>query len=115
VETVLSRGVANTRARDFYDIFILTATQPYDKALFEKALTATAKHRGSTVVIGEMAGRLAAVANSRNLRTEWEKYGKIFHYAAGITYGQTIISLERLCEVFTSKKTTPFYDATFHA
>lgn len=98
VETILSRGIANTRARDFYDIFILTATQPYDMTLFKEALTATTKHRGSTVIIGEMAERITVIANSRELRTEWGKYCKLFHYAADITYEQTIASLKRLCE-----------------
>lgn len=33
-ETILRRGVFNTRPRDFYDVFILTRTQHCDKALF---------------------------------------------------------------------------------
>ena len=30
VETILRRGVFNTRPRDFYDVYILTTTQKYD-------------------------------------------------------------------------------------
>jgi len=37
-ETVITRGVANTRMRDFYDIYILTATQPLDTNTFRAAL-----------------------------------------------------------------------------
>jgi len=99
VETILSRGIANTRARDFYDVFILMATQPYDSTLFKKALSATTAHRGSTAITNEMPERIAAIANSRELRTEWEKYGKLFHYASDITYEQTIASLKNLCEL----------------
>lgn len=47
VETVLRRGIFNTRARDYYDIYILGTTQTYDIKLFQEALTATAVHRGS--------------------------------------------------------------------
>jgi len=80
-------------------IFILTSTQPYDMALFKKALAATAKHRGSAAIINEMAERVAVVANSRELRMEWEKYRKLFSYASGITYDQFITSLKNLCNV----------------
>ena len=48
VETVLSRGIFNTRPRDYYDIYILGTTQTYDKKLFQEALAAAASHRGST-------------------------------------------------------------------
>ena len=43
VESIISRGIANTRMRDFYDIYILTKfqVQNIDKDLFKKALIAT--------------------------------------------------------------------------
>ncbi len=34
VETILRRGELNTRPRDFYDVFILSKTQSFDKAIF---------------------------------------------------------------------------------
>ena len=36
-ETILSRGIFNTRPRDYYDIYILGTTQKYDRAVFHKA------------------------------------------------------------------------------
>ena len=42
VETILRRGVFNTRPRDFYDAYILATTQKFDKAVFAEALNATA-------------------------------------------------------------------------
>ena len=41
VETILRRGVFNTRPRDFYDAYILTTTQKFDKAVFAEALSAS--------------------------------------------------------------------------
>src|SRR5699024_6168186 len=38
VETILRRGVFNTRPRDFYDAYILTTTQKFDTAVFDEAL-----------------------------------------------------------------------------
>ena len=42
VETILRRGVFNTRPRDFYDAYILATTQKFDKGVFAEALSATA-------------------------------------------------------------------------
>ena len=48
VELIISRGVANTRMRDFYDIYILTKLQGenINSSLFKKALAATSKIEG---------------------------------------------------------------------
>ena len=54
VETILRRGVFNTRPRDFYDAYILTTTQKLDKVLFADALSATASHRGTTEQIADI-------------------------------------------------------------
>ena len=57
-ETILDRSVFNTRPRDYYDAYILSTTQEYDRQLFEEALSATAKHRGSEVHIAKLNGRV---------------------------------------------------------
>lgn len=46
-ETILSRGVFNTRPRDFYDIYILTTTQKFDGSLFKEALKKLVSASGS--------------------------------------------------------------------
>ena len=46
VETILRRGVFNTRSRDFYDAYILATTQTFDKTVFAEKLATIAAHRG---------------------------------------------------------------------
>ena len=58
VETILRRGVFNTRPRDYYDIYILGTTQKYDVETLKEALKATAQHRGSTEQIADVEGIL---------------------------------------------------------
>ena len=96
VETILSRGVFNTRPRDFYDVYILGTTQKYNKQLFEEALAATAEHRGSTENIADQAGIIEGIAKNNNLRNMWEKYQKRFSYAGEIEYEDTIKVLREL-------------------
>ncbi len=100
VETILRRGVFNTRPRDFYDAYILATTQKFDKALFTEALKATAAHRGTAEQIADVPGILHNIEESPELRAMWDKYRNQFTYAGGIEYEhimQTIreVSLNR--------------------
>ena len=53
VETILSRGVDNTRPRDFYDVYMLSSSE-YDKESFKSAFQATASHRESLEKINDI-------------------------------------------------------------
>lgn len=101
LETILSRTTLNTRARDFYDIFILGTTQPYDAALLKEALAATTVHRGTSEQIADISTILKLIEESAALKQMWEKYRKEFEYAADITYEQVIEVLQNVCaEIF---------------
>ena len=96
VETILRRGVFNTRPRDFYDVYILTTTQEYDKTLFAEALKATAEHRGTTNQIADTSDILKNLEESSELKSRWDKYRKQFTYAKDISYEQIIDILSKL-------------------
>ena len=96
VETILRRGVFNTRPRDFYDAYILTTTQRFDNAVFANALKATANHRGTAQQIADVPGILRNIEESPELRTMWGKYRKQFSYAKDITYEQIMDSIKAL-------------------
>ena len=96
VETILRRGVFNTRPRDFYDAYILATTQKFDKAVFAEALNATAAHRGTVRQIADVSAILRNIESSRELKAMWEKYRKQFAYAAHIEYSQIMDVLKTL-------------------
>lgn len=96
VETILRRGVFNTRPRDFYDAYILATTQQYNPDLFAEALTATAKHRGTAEQITDRPGILKNIEESPELRAMWDKYRRQFAYAKDIAYEQIIAALKTL-------------------
>lgn len=96
VENILRRGVFNTRPRDFYDAYILTTTQKFDKTVFADALKATANHRGTTQQIADVPGIFHNIEESPELKTLWDKYRKQFAYAADIEYGQIMAVLKSL-------------------
>ena len=98
VETILRRGVFNTRPRDFYDVYILTTTQKFDKTVFADALKATANHRGTTQQIADVSDILQNTEESQELKTMWDKYRKQFAYATDIEYSQIITVLKHLLQ-----------------
>jgi hypothetical protein len=101
VETILRRGVFNTRPRDFYDAYVLATTQNYDKAIFAQALSATANHRGTADQIADVPSILRNIEESPELRAMWDKYRKQFAYAAEIEYKQIITVIKTLLEYST--------------
>ena len=98
VETILRRSVFNTRPRDFYDAYILTTTQKFNKAVFAEALKATANHRGTTQQIADVSDILHNIEESPELQTMWDKYRKQFSYAKDIEYSQIMAVLKMLME-----------------
>lgn len=97
IETIIARGVLNTRPRDFYDVYILTKTQEYDAETLRRALFATAEHRGTKAIMdAETNNRLAVIENSSELQSQWAKYQKKFPYAKDITYQETVNAVKEV-------------------
>lgn len=98
VETILRRGELNTRPRDFYDVFILSKTQSFDKAIFFDALKGTAVHRETTFIFNNTFDRIDEIQKSSVLLMRWEKYTKEYHYAKEISYTDVMIEIKKLFE-----------------
>lgn len=103
-ETIISRGILNTRARDFYDVYILATLQEknINKADFKNALAATARKRESLGKIGNSSSILEEIKEDRTLRGIWEAYAKKFEYAGDIPFEDTIAALVKLFEMYNS-------------
>ena len=95
-ETILRRGVFNTRPRDYYDIYILGTTQNYSRKVFRNALAATAAHRRTTELIADPATIVSNISNSGDLQEMWTKYQNRFPYARTIQYADVITVLKSL-------------------
>ena len=106
METILSRGIFNTRPRDFYDIYILVKTQKYSKRIFAEALKASAGHRGSLDHISDVSEILQQISASGELRKSWEKYQKKYLYAREIDYDDIMEVLKEMaaaCKLYEGK------------
>ena len=91
LETVLSRNIANTRPRDFYDIYILYTLRgaACDPAILKAALAETAKKRGSTSVILRYESIIDNIQKDAGMQSFWANYQKEFDYAKDIPFELT--------------------------
>ena len=99
METILSRGVLNTRLRDFYDLYILQQTEKrIDRNTLSAALAATCRKLESETILPEYGRTLDEIYTSRVMRGLWENYQRKNNYAAGITWETVLNSVRSLCD-----------------
>lgn len=98
LETMISRGTANTRLRDFYDIYALLGTQEetLQAGQLKKALLSTASHRGSGSLLKEGEAILQEIFQSEHMAQLWVRYQKQYPYAADITWEEVEQAVVRL-------------------
>lgn len=104
LETVVSRGIANTRGRDFYDIhtLLLLKSKDIDRQSLHDAIAATASKRGSIGRMSDYAAVLEEVRESSIMRGVWASYVTGSPYAAGLDFEDVIdstLELARLAEL----------------
>lgn len=98
METIISRGILNTRMRDFYDVHILRLLQSsnIDYVLLSKALEVTAVKRKSITLVGNAVKELDKILANVELILLWNNYRKKFNYAVDIEWDEIAVSLREL-------------------
>lgn len=101
LETLLSRGTANTRMRDFYDIYVLALSQQsnIDFAVLRNAFTNTTKRRGSVAVVEEAKTILHEIQSSAEMVSLWKSYQRKFEYATDINWEDIMAGVRHLCHI----------------
>ncbi|MDR0569949.1 MAG: nucleotidyl transferase AbiEii/AbiGii toxin family protein [Clostridiales Family XIII bacterium] len=93
IETVITRGLTNTRMRDFYDIYILTTTKEINKEIFLKALEKTAQRRKTSDQMVDVGVIIDRIETSGILVDLWHRYQKKYSYAADISWEMVVRAL----------------------
>lgn len=100
LETVLSRNIANTRPRDYYDIYILYALRgaECDKATLRRALERTTEKRGSAKILTQYPEIIQEIRDSEILRRQWNKYSREYDYAKDILFDDTCNAIQKIMD-----------------
>nr|WP_218109347.1 nucleotidyl transferase AbiEii/AbiGii toxin family protein [Enterococcus avium] len=102
LETILSRGIATTRPRDFYDVFILSSVRSnkIDYVILGKALENTKEKRRSTFDLKDHDSILSEIQLSDFQQQLWIKYQNQYPYAKEISFDSVIHSIAKLISKF---------------
>lgn len=98
LQTVLARGILNTRMRDFYDIRMLLDTyeDKVNKAVLKDAFAATCKKRGTDHLQEQTEEIIKIIEADEQLQVLWRAYQKKYSYAAEIDYASVISGVRKL-------------------
>ncbi|MDA3834455.1 MAG: nucleotidyl transferase AbiEii/AbiGii toxin family protein [Spirochaetales bacterium] len=91
LETILSRNIANTRPRDFYDVYILYSLR-WDACsvpLLRTALERTANKRGSLSFLQHYESIATTIRSNPRMHDFWSYYQKDFDYAKDVSFEDT--------------------------
>ena len=100
LQTVLARGILNTRMRDFYDIRMLLDTyeDKVNKAVLKDAFAATCKKRGTDNLQEQAEEIIKIIEADEQLQVLWRAYQKKYSYAADIDYASVISGVRKLMD-----------------
>ena len=96
METVLSRSIANTRLRDFYDLRILYDTVDIDYEKLKSALFATSKKRNTFNILDSVNEILLQIEKDNGLQELWDNYQRKYDYAREYSWNDVMYSIKIL-------------------
>ena len=96
IETIISRGVANTRTRDFYDIYILYKLKnlSINWGILKEALSSTAKRRRSTSILKNYSQVIDSLREDVVQHNYWKNYSRKKQFVKDISFDDTLTVLE---------------------
>lgn len=97
-ETISSRNITTTRARDFYDLYMLYKLykSKIDRNVLKEAITLTSQHRNSFSLVLQYKEIVKLFYQSNSLKNLWDKYIQNNPYAKEISFDDTIAIYEEI-------------------
>ena len=97
-ETITSRNITTTRARDFYDLYMIYSLYKdrINEDILREAIQETSIHRGTYEMVLEYKDILDLLRNSLGIQNVWKKYTDSNKYAKDIDFEDTLKVYENL-------------------
>ena len=107
-ETLIKDTETNTRAKDFYDLYVLIKEywNELDKTNLIKAIRNTCKRRESLYILDELEERFDFIKESAILQGEWDKYQISHLYARDINYADIMKNINLIFEELAKEVAT---------
>lgn len=104
-QTIVTRGLFNTRSKDFYDVYILIKTKMNElsKDNLIKAIKNTFERRETNFDIEQFNEVINDLIDDNNMNNLWNEYVSKNSYAKGIKFNDTINSIKMIIEILESE------------
>lgn len=101
METILSRAEANTRMRDFYDIYVLLKEKrgSIHENVLREAFSETCRRRNSSNIIAATESILESVGISTTMRKQWNNYCTSSFYVGNLRWQEAVNSVYDLAQM----------------
>ena len=101
LQTILHRGLLNSRSKDFYDTYIIYKLRinNIDKNTLAKAFNKTCQYRNTVFTKEEAFAIVAQLNESKNLQTRWMAYKKKNYYVGDISFKDTISAINKFLNI----------------
>lgn len=100
LQTILSRGMLNSRCKDYYDIYIINQLQRKNISIpdLKKAFVTTCQYRKTPFEKEESLLILEEISRSDILQTRWNNYARKASFAKDITFEATVESCKEILD-----------------
>lgn len=92
LETILSRGIANSRSKDYYDLYLLKLTQfeNVNESVLKDAYSKTCLYRNFSISENKAMALVDSILNNQQILKRWIIFGKRVKYAENIRFNDVI-------------------------
>ena len=96
IETIITRSTANTRMRDYYDVYIIMTMYKdlINNNLLNDAIIKVFENRDTTHILKDKTTILKEIENSVQMQHRWERYQGKYSYAKEIKWNDIIVVLK---------------------
>lgn len=97
-ETLMEDTESDTRAKDFYDMYMLM-NESINTNTLKKALVSTFKRRNKEYILDELEERFELISHSKILENYWQNYQKSHIYSQSISYDEIMNTIKKIIEI----------------
>ncbi|MFV0393393.1 MAG: nucleotidyl transferase AbiEii/AbiGii toxin family protein [Coprobacillaceae bacterium] len=100
LQTIYERGIANSRNKDFYDIYLFSKMKykDIDFRILSNAILETFTYRGTQWNYKEFMELINIIDNNRIMINRWKQYANSHSYATNIQFSVIITEVRKIIE-----------------
>lgn len=100
-QTIITRGLLNTRLKDFYDVYVLINTKinDLDRSNLIKAIKNIFKRRETNFDLEQFNELINDLSDDNNMNNLWSEYVLKNPYAKNVKFEDTINALKKIVEI----------------